>query len=146
VEGPGTTGGKIISPWWNLSWRRKGRKPLCAWCKAVFWATKTGKNEWFESTDYGWGFMLLSLRWSLERHPGVPRQVAWPRVKTALSSQDAYAKVVSSGGVLIEDASGLLNQGSSFVLRTTTGATDDRGNAGKNRGANLALRVRVARG
>jgi hypothetical protein len=67
--------------------------------------------------------MLLSLRWSLERHPGVPRQVAWPRVKTALSREDAYAKVVSSGGVFIEDASRLLNQGSSFALRTTAGAT-----------------------
>lgn len=33
-------------------------------------------NEYYESLDYGWGFMLANLRFYLERHRGVARGVA----------------------------------------------------------------------
>ncbi len=47
----------------------------------------TGGNwsdEYFSSTEYGWGFMLVNLRHYLERHAGTPRQVAWPRLKVSV--------------------------------------------------------------
>ena len=69
------------------------------------------ESEWFESTDYGWGFMLLSLPWALERHRGVARQVAWPRHKVHLSRADAYARLPRAGGLFERKASGFLRAG-----------------------------------
>ena len=67
--------------------------------------------------------MLLSLRWMFERHPGVTRQVVWPRVKTALTRQTAYERLLAADGIFVEDAGAVLREGTSYALRATTGET-----------------------
>lgn len=65
--------------------------------------------------------MLLSLRWALERHRGVERQVAWPRVKASCSREEAYRRLMSAGGMFVENAETMLRAGESYAGRTTTG-------------------------
>lgn len=53
------------------------------------------EDEWFASTDYGWGFMLAGLRCILERHRGETRLVAWPRIKVSALRNEAYGRLVA---------------------------------------------------
>jgi uncharacterized protein YndB with AHSA1/START domain len=78
------------------------------------------ENEWLESTNYGWGFMLLSLRWALEVHAGESRIVAWPRQKTDLSRIETFQRLLAPKALFAEGASNL-HAGNSFSLTTTQG-------------------------
>jgi uncharacterized protein YndB with AHSA1/START domain len=104
---------------WTLEAR--GAKTVLRLVQSGFFSGEDWENEWFESTDYGWGFMLLSLRWALERHRGVERQVAWPRVKVSVTREEAYARLVRAGGLFTEDAGAALHAGEAYALRATTG-------------------------
>lgn len=53
-------------------------------------------NEYHDSLDYGWGFMLVNLRFYLEQHRGTPRRVAWPRRKVQLPSETAWKKLLAA--------------------------------------------------
>ncbi|MGH9792379.1 MAG: SRPBCC family protein [Candidatus Acidiferrales bacterium] len=53
-------------------------------------------HEYFESLDYGWGFMLANLRFYLERHRGSPRGVAWPRRKVHMRRETAWKQLLAS--------------------------------------------------
>jgi hypothetical protein len=59
---------------WTLESR--GRKTIVHLLQSGFLGNADWENEWFDSTGYGWGFILLSLQVALERHPGTARQVA----------------------------------------------------------------------
>lgn len=79
------------------------------------------ENEWFDSTSYGWLFMLTNLRHSLERHPGEPREVAWPRRKAAGTREAAYQKLLAPGGLFTEGFPSEYGEGQKYSLRSTTG-------------------------
>ena len=78
------------------------------------------EDEWFESSDYGWAFMLVSLRWLLEKRPVGPRHVAWARQKTALARSEVYARLVQAGGLFQESTAGL-REGDAVALTTIPG-------------------------
>lgn len=77
-------------------------------------------DEYFASTEYGWGFMLLNLRHYLERHAGMPRQVAWPRHRATVSREEAYRRLAAPGGLFREGAGGLA-PGADYMLEAATG-------------------------
>lgn len=52
-------------------------------------------GEYFESVNYGWGFMLANLRLYLERHRGKPRLIAWPRKNVPLSRTAAWDQLMN---------------------------------------------------
>lgn len=79
------------------------------------------ENEFYDSTNYGWTFMLLNLRHYLERHSGQPRIVAWPRHKLELPRQEVYDKLMGRQGIFFEGAAGNLREGQEYSLRTATG-------------------------
>jgi uncharacterized protein YndB with AHSA1/START domain len=93
--GPGSEGEAEIVAWepgkkfaWKepmalIAWtlESRGAKTIVHLLQSGFLGNADWENEWFDSTSYGWGFMLLSLQVALERHPGTARQVAWPRRK-----------------------------------------------------------------
>jgi hypothetical protein len=104
---------------WTLESR--GGKTILRLVQSGFFTGADWEKEWFDSTSYGWGFMLLSLQWALERHRGEPRDVAWPRVKTALSREAAYQKVISAGALFTEYLNSVLREGKEYSLSTTNG-------------------------
>jgi uncharacterized protein YndB with AHSA1/START domain len=67
---------------WTLE--QRGTKTLLRLVQRGFLGAGDRENEWFDSTSYGWTFMLLSLEVALERHRGIDRKVAWPRVQVNL--------------------------------------------------------------
>ncbi len=98
----------------------RGGKTILRLVQSAFLSGEAWEDEWFESTSYGWGFMLISLHWMLERHPGADRQVRWPRQKTSLSREEAYTRVFSAGAIFEADARSLA-AGTAYALKTTTG-------------------------
>jgi hypothetical protein len=103
---------------WTLEAR--GGKTLLRLVQSGFLGNEDWENEWFESTDYGWGFMLVSLQWALEHHRGKNRQVAWPRHKVNLSRSEAYARLLRAGSVFEKEASAFLRAGGNYFAKTMT--------------------------
>jgi uncharacterized protein YndB with AHSA1/START domain len=104
---------------WTLESR--GGKTIVRLLQSGFLGNADWENEWFDSTSYGWDFMLLSLQVALERHRGIARQVAWPRLKVTVSREDAYRKLLTAGALFTQDPTAALKPGEAYSLATTTG-------------------------
>jgi hypothetical protein len=89
--------------------------------ESAFLGNEDWENEWFDSTSYGWGFLLVGFEVALDRHRGVPRQVAWPRRKVTPSRGDAYGKLLSAGALFKADRKAALRPGETYSLATVTG-------------------------
>ena len=112
---PGTEG---VTVEWRLD--QRGGITVVRLVQSGFTTGGEWADEYFASTDYGWGFMLLNLRHYLERHAGTPRRVAWPRQKVAFSRDEAYRRLAAPGGLFREGAGGL-TAGAEYVLEAATG-------------------------
>jgi hypothetical protein len=99
----------------------RGGKTLVHLLQSGFFSGADWENEWFASTNYGWEFMLLSLRVWLERHRGDERKVAWPRQPVTLTRAQAYEKLLTTNGLFQQDAAAMLRAGKEFALTTFTG-------------------------
>jgi hypothetical protein len=86
-----------------------------------FTADADGDQEYYNSTNFGWEFMLLNLRHYLERHAGQPRLVAWPRVKVEMGREEIYKRLTAPCGIFIEGTQGNLQAGRRYSLDTATG-------------------------
>ena len=103
---------------WTLE--KRGGKTLVRLVQSSFAGGTDWDDEFYGSTEYGWGFMLVNLRHYLERHAGTPRQVAWPRRPVALGREEAYERLVAPGGLFREGARGLA-AGGAYMLEAATG-------------------------
>ncbi len=99
----------------------RGSKTLVRLVQSGFFTGADWENEWFDSTDYGWEFMLLSLRVWLELHRGEERKVAWPRLPVSVSREQAYRRLLGKGGLFREDAAAILLPGKKFALTSGGG-------------------------
>ncbi|MHB8503161.1 MAG: SRPBCC family protein [Candidatus Acidiferrales bacterium] len=104
---------------WTLESR--GGKTIVRLLPSGFLGNADWENEWFDSTSFGWSFMLLSLQVALERHCGIARQVAWPRSKVTQSREAICRKLLSRGALFTEDAAAALKLGDNYSLTTTIG-------------------------
>jgi uncharacterized protein YndB with AHSA1/START domain len=104
---------------WTLESR--GGKTIVRLMQSGFLGNADWENEWFDSTSYGWGFMLLSLQFALEQHRGAARQVAWPRLKVTLSREDAYRKLLGAGALFTQDVAAVLKPGRAYSFTTPGG-------------------------
>lgn len=96
-------------------------KTVLKMVQSGFFSGADWEKEWYDSTDYGWMFMLLSLRFLLEEHPGVKRQVRWPRLKVEMAREDAYAKLMAAGGLFREDATHAMRKNQAYSVTTRDG-------------------------
>jgi hypothetical protein len=71
----------------------RGGKTLVRVTQSGFSSGSEWDEEYFGSTNYGWGFMLFNLREYLEKHPGQARLVAWPRVQIEIARELIYEKL-----------------------------------------------------
>jgi uncharacterized protein YndB with AHSA1/START domain len=111
--------GQPFSVEWTIETR--GRKTILRLTQSSFSSGADWENEFYDSTNYGWLFMLTNLRHYLERHAGEPRAVAWPRRKVELPRETVYEKLVGPGGIFIDGAAGNLRVGNQYSLRVATG-------------------------
>ena len=56
-----------------------------------------------------------------ERHRGIDRKVAWPRVQVSVTREEAYRKLMRPDGLFTADAGATLKSGETYSLATTTG-------------------------
>ena len=99
----------------------RGGKTLVRVTQSGFSSGSEWDEEFFDSTDYGWGFMLFNLREYLERHAGQPRLVAWPRVPVEMAREIIYERLAGTNGIFAEGSLGKLREGATYSLRTSTG-------------------------
>jgi uncharacterized protein YndB with AHSA1/START domain len=111
-------GGQPVTIEWKLE--QRGGKTLLRLVQSGFSSGAAWEDEYFASTEYGWGFMLTNLRHYLERHAGTPRRVAWPRQKVVVSREEAYRRLTAPGGLFREGAGGLA-AGAEYMLEAATG-------------------------
>ena len=90
-------GGEQLAVEWTLESR--GGKTILRLVNSGFGSASDWENEYYDGTDYGWTFMLLSLRYALERHAGVARQAIGPRFKFTGTAEQAYQRMIAAGGV-----------------------------------------------
>jgi uncharacterized protein YndB with AHSA1/START domain len=105
----------------EFSVEARGGKTLVRMTQSGFSSGSEWDEEFFDSTDYGWGFMLFNLRAYLEQHAGQARLVAWPRVPVEMARETIYEKLAGANGVFAEGALGKLRGGATYSLRTSTG-------------------------
>jgi hypothetical protein len=104
------------------------------------------ENEWFDSTNYGWEFMLLGLRTFLEFHRGQTRRVAWLHQPGKFPRAVIYEKLLAPGGLFREDAIEILHPGKPFMLyQHGSGAIVGGHRIGAARVRNLFAHFRMAR-
>ena len=99
----------------------RGGKTLVRVTQCGFSSGSEWDEEYFGSTNYGWGFMLFNLREYLERHAGVERLVAWPPVQVEMAREIIYEKLAGTNGIFAEGSLGKLSEGATYSLRTSTG-------------------------
>jgi uncharacterized protein YndB with AHSA1/START domain len=98
----------------------RGGKTMVRIVQSSFATGSDWENEYFGSTEYGWGFMLVNLRHYLERHAGVARVVAWPRFKVEMPRERIWEKLTAPGGIFRKGA-GSLSEAERYSLCTATG-------------------------
>jgi uncharacterized protein YndB with AHSA1/START domain len=106
---------------WTLEDR--GGKTLLRLVNSGFVEGAEWENEHFDSTNYGWTFILTNLRHYLERHRGTPRRVAWPRIKIEMPREVAYERLLASDGLFRDASLAGLKAGETFGLRASTEET-----------------------
>jgi hypothetical protein len=98
----------------------RGGKTLVRIMQSSFATGADWEDEYFGSTDYGWGFLLVNLRHYLEQHAAVPRVVAWPRCKVPRTRETVYERLAAPGGIFVDGAQ-RLRSGEPYSLRTASG-------------------------
>jgi len=115
---PGGAPGPVLVEW---VLEARGGKTLVRLINSGFSAGGADwENEWFDSTNYGWGFMLTNLRNYLESHPRMPRLVAWSRHKVSQPRSQIYERLAGAGGLFAEGVEKLA-VGGRYSLRAATG-------------------------
>jgi uncharacterized protein YndB with AHSA1/START domain len=111
--------GQQVAVDWTIE--AHGGKTLLRLIQSSFAADTDWNQEFYDSTSYGWDFMLVNLRHYLDRHAGKPRLVAWPRVKVEMSREEIYERLAGPRGIFVEGTQGNLHAGQRYSLRTTAG-------------------------
>ncbi len=101
----------------------RGGKTVLRLVQSMFTTGADWENEFYDSTSFGWKFFFAGLRWWLEKHRGQDRMVAWPRVKAAMSRDEAYRLLTAPGSLFEENAAERLHDGTAYSLHATTGDT-----------------------
>jgi len=116
-----SSSGQPVAVEWTIESR--GGKTLVRVVQSSFASGADWEGEFYDSTNYGWGFMLLNLRHYLERHFRQPRLVAWPRRKVEMTREAIYEKLSGRQGIFADGVRGNLQAGSRYSLVAATGET-----------------------
>jgi uncharacterized protein YndB with AHSA1/START domain len=104
---------------WTLA--AHGGKTTVRLVNSGFTSDSEWDKEWHDSTDYGWGFMLTSLRHYLERHAGSPRCVAWPRRKVEMPRAEIFERLTAPGALFVDGTRALATVAAPYSVMAVTG-------------------------
>ncbi len=104
---------------WYLE--QRGGKTLLRLVHSGFVTGSAWEDEWYDSHNYGWTFMLANLRHYLEQHRGTPRQVAWQRTEVKMEREAAYRRFIACGGFFQDHTAENWSAGQRYFTYTTTG-------------------------
>ena len=110
---PGADAKHLVVEW---TLEARGGKTILRLVNSGFSGASDWENEYFDGTDYGWTFMLLSLKFALEKHPGVARQWIGPRHKFAGTRDEAFARLAGAGGIFKKTFPSDVEAGSRYSL------------------------------
>jgi uncharacterized protein YndB with AHSA1/START domain len=79
-------------------------------------------DDEFHMTNGGWSYFVEHLRWYLERHRGVPRDLIAFRELVEMTRPEAFARLLGPAGLSIDGSLGAAKPFESY--RTTTPAGD----------------------
>jgi uncharacterized protein YndB with AHSA1/START domain len=99
----------------------RGGKTLLRLVHSGFVTGSAWDDEWYESHDYGWTFMLANLRHYLAQHRGTPRQVVWHRAEVKMEREAAYRRFVACGGFFQDHTAENWSAGQRYFTYTSTG-------------------------
>ena len=80
--------------------------------------------EWddeFHMTDGGWSYFITHLKWYLERHRGVPRDLIAFREPLSMSRPEAFLRLVGPSGLSVDDRLSGIDAGTPFTITTALG-------------------------
>jgi uncharacterized protein YndB with AHSA1/START domain len=78
-------------------------------------------DDEFHTVDGGWAYFMAHLRWYLERHRGIARQVTAFRERVTLSRTDALARLTGPQGFSSRGSLAAAETGAAFSDRTSAG-------------------------
>jgi uncharacterized protein YndB with AHSA1/START domain len=99
----------------------RGGKTIVTLVQSSFATGADWENEFYDSTNYGWGFMLINLRHYLERFAGNDRGVAWPRLEVEIPRPRIYEMLAAPGALFAGGAPSESSEGKSYALKAATG-------------------------
>src|SRR5262245_39907019 len=98
----------------------RGGKTLVRLVQSGFGAGSDWDDE-FHMVDGGWSYFLAHLRWYLERHRGVRRDVLGLRERVAFSRADAFARLLGPNGLSTRGSLAGAGSGQTFQDQLATG-------------------------
>jgi uncharacterized protein YndB with AHSA1/START domain len=99
----------------------RGGKTVLRLVHAGFLSGAAWEEEYLDSLEKGWPFMLANLRHYLRFHRGTPRIVGWANRGVAVAPEEAWRRLMSAEGLLREGSLDALRPGGRYHLRAATG-------------------------
>jgi uncharacterized protein YndB with AHSA1/START domain len=97
----------------------RGGKTLVRLVHSGFLSGAQWEEEYWDSLEQGWPFMLAGLLHYFKYHPGKPRQVGWPVRTVGVSQMEAWQRLAGPSGLGFQLDS--LRPGQRFSLKTAAG-------------------------
>jgi uncharacterized protein YndB with AHSA1/START domain len=98
----------------------RGGKTLVRIVQSGFGAGPDWDDE-FHMVEGGWSYFISHLRWYLERHPGIRRDLISFRERVPLSRLDAFERLVGPRGLFVQGSLRAANADEAFGDRTAAG-------------------------
>jgi hypothetical protein len=103
----------------DISLESRGGKTLVRLVHSGFLSGAAWEEEYWDSLEQGWPFMLAGLVHYLKYHFGKPRQVGWPMRTVAVSYDETWRRLAGPDGLGFDLKS--LRLGQRFFLKTAAG-------------------------
>jgi uncharacterized protein YndB with AHSA1/START domain len=115
AKNPTTMGPSVL----DIILEARGGKTLVRLVHSGFVSGAQWEEEYWDSLEQGWPFMLAGLFHYLKYHPGKPRIVGWPMRTVAVDYDEAWQRMAGPGGLGFDLQS--LRVGQRFSLKTAAG-------------------------
>ncbi len=112
---PTTMGPNVL----DITLESRGGKTFMRLVHSGFVAGAPWEEEYWDSLEQGWPFMVAGLLHYMKYHIGKPRQVGWPFRNVAVDSDESWRRLAGPAGLGFD--LGTVRVGQRFSLKTAAG-------------------------